>query len=64
MLQHNYIRRRSQDDVAFIEYDLNSNFILDKVLPNIVAHADSQGLQGPSHMNFIHDGIANGLIGQ
>ena len=61
---HNHTLRISQDDVVFIKYDLNSNFILDKVLPNIVARVDSQGLQGPSPMNFIHDGIINGLIGQ
>ena len=42
---HNYTIRGSQGDVAFIKYDLNSNFILDKVLQNIVARVDSQGFQ-------------------
>jgi hypothetical protein len=27
MTLHNFIRRRSLDDVAFIEFDRNSNFV-------------------------------------
>jgi len=43
MALHNYIRRRSQDDDVFFEYDRNPNLISD---------------------NFLHDGIANSLMGQ
>jgi hypothetical protein len=28
MTLHNYIRRRSHDDVAFAEFDCNPNFVL------------------------------------
>ena len=38
---HNYIRRRSQDDGVFAEYDCNPNFISDDILTNIVAHSNS-----------------------
>ncbi|KAG5226857.1 protein ANTAGONIST OF HETEROCHROMATIN PROTEIN [Salix suchowensis] len=41
---HNYIRRRSQHDIVFVEYDVNPNFIPDDVLPDIIAHTDSQEL--------------------
>jgi hypothetical protein len=41
MTLHNYIRRRSQDDEVFTEYDCNSNFIPDEFLPDIVACSDS-----------------------
>ena len=44
MALHNYIRRRSQDDVTLIEYDRSLNFVLDDFLPNIVARSNSQGL--------------------
>jgi hypothetical protein len=38
---YNYIRRRSQDDDVFAEYDRNPNFIPDDLLPYIVARSDS-----------------------
>ena len=37
MTLHNYIRRRSHDDVAFTEFDRNLNFIPDYILPDVVA---------------------------
>jgi hypothetical protein len=64
MTLHNYIRRRSQDDDVFAEYDRNPNFISDDFLPDIIAHSDSQGSQRPSRMDFIRDGIANSLMRQ
>jgi len=30
-------RRRSLDDVAFAEFDRNPNFVLDDILPDVVA---------------------------
>jgi hypothetical protein len=60
---HNYIRRRSQDDV-FSEYDRNPNFISDELLPDIVPRSAFQKSQRPSRMDFIRDEIANSLKGQ
>jgi hypothetical protein len=42
MTLYNYIRRRSQDDEVFAEYDHNPNFIPDDFLPYIVARSGSQ----------------------
>jgi hypothetical protein len=36
MTLHNYIRMKSQEDVAFTEYGRNPNFIPDDFLPNVV----------------------------
>jgi hypothetical protein len=52
MTLHNYIKRRSHDDVAFAEFDPNPNFISDDILPDVVARSGS------------HDGIANNLMEQ
>jgi len=35
MTLHNYIRRSSQDDEVFVEYDRNPNFISDDFLPEL-----------------------------
>jgi hypothetical protein len=43
MTPHNYIRRRSQDDAVFSEYDRNPNLILDDFLPDIVPRSAVQG---------------------
>jgi hypothetical protein len=37
MTLYNYIRRRFHDDILFAEFNRNPNFILDDILPNIVA---------------------------
>jgi hypothetical protein len=62
MTLHNYIRRKSQEDVAFTEYDRNPNFILDDILADVVPHSQNQGNQRPSRMNYVHDGITNSLM--
>ena len=36
MALHNYIRRRSQDDIIFAEYDRNPNFVPEDILPDVV----------------------------
>jgi hypothetical protein len=36
MTLHNYIRRRSHDNVAFAEFDSNPNFVPDDILPNMM----------------------------
>nr|XP_034893497.1 protein ALP1-like [Populus alba] len=62
MALHNYIRRRSQDDAVFSEYDRNPNFIPDDFLPDTVQVSAVQGSQRPSRMDFVRDGIANSLM--
>ncbi|XP_011015239.1 PREDICTED: uncharacterized protein LOC105118883, partial [Populus euphratica] len=52
MALHNYIRRRSQDDAVFSEYDRNPNLIPDDFLPDIVQALVIQGSQRPSRMDF------------
>jgi hypothetical protein len=41
------IRRRSLDDVAFAEFDRNSNFILNDILPDVVARLRNHGKYSP-----------------
>jgi len=64
MTLHNYIRRRSIDDVTFAEFDRNPNFIPNDILPDIVARSGSQGNYNPCQMDFIRDGIANSFMKQ
>nr|XP_034887553.1 uncharacterized protein LOC118028128 [Populus alba] len=64
MALHNYIRRRSQDDAVFSEYDRNPNLIPDDSLPDTVQASAVQGSQRPSRMDFVRDGIANSLMEQ
>jgi hypothetical protein len=54
------------DDVAFVEFDRNFNFVPDYILPDVVARLRNQGNCSPSpcQMYFIHDGIVDGLIEQ
>ena len=52
MALHDYIRRRSQDDKVFSEYDRNFNFIPDDFLPDIVSRSTIQESQRPSRMDF------------
>ncbi|KAG5225493.1 protein ALP [Salix suchowensis] len=52
MALHNYIRRRSQVDITFIEYDRNPNFVLEDILPDVAR----------SRMDLVRDGIASSLM--
>ena len=54
---HNYIRRRSQDDIVFVEYDRNSNFIPNDFLQDIVVQLDNQRSQRPSRIDFVRNEI-------
>ena len=62
MTLHNFIRRRSQHDVDFVQYDCNPNYVPDDVLPDIAARDNSQGLQRPSCMDIVRDSIADSLM--
>ena len=60
----NYIRRRSHDDVTFVEFNCNFNFIPSKILPDVIAHSRSHGTSRPSCMDFILNEIINNIIEQ
>ena len=64
MTLHNYIRRRSHDDVAFAEFDRNPNFVPDDILPDVVARSGSYRNCSPCRMDFIRDEITNSLMEQ
>jgi hypothetical protein len=64
MTLHNYIRRRSHDDVAFAEFDRNPNFFPDDILLDVVARSRSHGICSHCQMDFIRDEIANNLMEQ
>jgi hypothetical protein len=64
MTLHNYIRRRSHDDVAFAEFDRNLNYVPDEIFSDVVAHSEINGNCSQGRMNFIRDRIANSLMEQ
>ncbi|KAG5235385.1 protein ALP [Salix suchowensis] len=64
MALHNYIRRRSQDDAVFVEYDRNPDYIPDELLPDVVACETRQSSRRNSRMDIVHEGIANSLMGE
>jgi hypothetical protein len=64
MILHNYIRRRSHDDVLFVEFDRNPNFIPSDILYDIVVHSGNHGNCSPCWMNIVRDIITNSLIKQ
>ena len=47
MTLHNYVRRRSQDDAVFSEYNRNPNLIPDDFLLDIIPHSTVQVSQRP-----------------
>jgi hypothetical protein len=64
MALHNYIRRRLHDDIGYAEFDCNSNFIHDDILPDVVTRSGSYGISRPGQMNFVRDGIADSVMEQ
>jgi len=52
------------DDVIFVEFDCNFNFISDDILLDFVACLKSHGNYSPYRMNFIRDEIVDKLIEQ
>ena len=62
MTIHNYIRRKSQGDITFTEYDRNPNFVPEDILPDIVSRSNSQRSQTRSRMDLVRDGIASSLM--
>jgi hypothetical protein len=64
MALHNYIRRRSHDDVAFVEFNCNSNFIPDDILPDVVVRSGSHSTSRPGRVDLICDEIADIVMEQ
>jgi len=64
MTLHNYIRKRSHDDVAFVKFNRSLNFVSDDILRDVVACSGSYGNCSPCQMDFVCDGITNSLMEQ
>jgi len=64
MTLHNYIRRRSHDDVAFAKFDRNPNFVPDDMLHNVVVLLGSYRNCSSYRMDFVCDEIADNLMEQ
>ena len=69
MILYNYIRRRSNDDVAFIKFNHNFNFIFDNfnfifddILLDIVTCSRSHENYNSCRMYFVCDEIVNNLM--
>jgi hypothetical protein len=58
------IRRRSFDNVSFAEFDHNLNFIIDDILPDVVAPLRNHGKCSHCWIDFVYDEIAHSLIEQ
>jgi len=64
MAIHNYIRRTSMQDVAFMEFDRHPDFVPDDFLTDVAPRAQMQGHHMPSRMDYVRDGIATSLMTQ
>jgi hypothetical protein len=62
MALHNYIRRKSIQDVAFNEFDRHPDFVLADTLTDVVTQ--TRGHQRASRMDYVRDGIATSLMRQ
>jgi hypothetical protein len=58
------IRSRSLDDVAFAEFDLNLNFVLDDILPDVVARLRNHEKYSSCWIDFVRYEIAHSLMEQ
>jgi len=52
------------DDVAFVEFDRNLNFVPDDILPGVVARLRNQENYSPCRMDFVSDEIVDSLMEQ
>ena len=64
MTLHNYIQRKSIQDVAFNEFDRHPDFVPTNTLTDVVPQSQTRGHQRASHMDYVRDGIATSLMGQ
>jgi hypothetical protein len=58
------IRRRSLDDIAFAEFNRNLNFVLDDILPDVVARLRNHEKYSPCWIDFVRYEIAHSLMEQ
>jgi hypothetical protein len=58
------IRSRSLDDVAFGEFDPNLNFVLDDILPDVVARLKNHEKYSSCWIDFVRYEIAHSLMKQ
>ena len=58
------IRRISFDNVTFAEFDHNLNFILDDILPDVIARLRNHEKYSPCWIDFARDKIAHSLMEQ
>jgi len=58
------LHKLDRDDVAFIEFDRNSNFIPDYILPDVAACLRNKKNCSPYHIYLLRDEIVNSLIEQ
>jgi len=64
MTLNNYIRRKSQEDIAFRKFDRHPDFIPDDFLTDVFPWSQTHGNQGRSRMDFVQDVIIASLIGK
>jgi hypothetical protein len=58
------IRRRSLDDITFAEFNRNLNFVLDDILPDVVARLRNHEKYSPCWIDFVRYEIAHSLMEQ
>jgi hypothetical protein len=58
------LHKLDRDDVVFIEFDRNFNFIPDYFLLDVVACLRNKKNCSPCRMYFLRDGIVNSLTEQ
>jgi hypothetical protein len=64
MALHNYIQRKSIQDVAFNEFNRHPDFVPDDILTDMVPRLQTRGHQRASRMDYVRDGITTSLIRQ
>ena len=58
------MHKLDRDDVAFIEFDRNFNFIPDYILPDVVACLRNKKYCSPCRMYFLRNGIVDSFMEQ
>ena len=64
MALHNYIQRKSGQDVAFNKFDSHPDFVPLNTFPDVVPQSQTNGHQRASRMDYMRDDIVNSLMGQ
>jgi hypothetical protein len=50
------------DDITFVEFNRNSNFVFDDILPDFITRSKNNGNYSSYQMNFIRDEIVDNRI--